>query len=121
MLESASLSPASVASEINAAAAAFKRGARGFCRTAIRDLSDSRAIHARYCNRKWLHEVHLTSTLLGDTAMRIQIEDNNENWLNWGNLVQAWLRKTKARPGHVGDLKSQLADHQVGATVSREG
>ena len=65
MLESASLSPASVASEINAPAAASKRGARGFCCSAIRDPSDSRAIHAQYCISKWLHEVHLTSTLLG--------------------------------------------------------
>jgi hypothetical protein len=49
--------------------------------------------------------------------MRIQIADNNENWLNWGNLVQAWIRKTKTRPGNVGDLKKQLADNQVNANV----
>ena len=52
--------------------------------------------------------------------MRIQITDNNENWLNWGNLVQAWIRNTKARPGNVGDLKKQLADNQVTATVDSE-
>jgi hypothetical protein len=49
--------------------------------------------------------------------MRIHIVDDNENWLNWGNLVQAWIRNTKTRPGNVGDLRRQLADNKVNADV----
>jgi len=49
--------------------------------------------------------------------MRIQIKDNAENWLNWGSLVQAWIRKTKPRPSNVGDLKKQLTDNHVNADV----
>jgi hypothetical protein len=49
--------------------------------------------------------------------MRIHIVDDNENWLNWGSLVQAWIRKTTSRPANVGDLKKQLTDNHVNADV----
>ena len=50
--------------------------------------------------------------------MRIQIFDDDQNWLNWGNLVQFWIRNDKKlRPNTVAELKKQLTDHQVTATV----
>ena len=49
--------------------------------------------------------------------MRIHIVDDNENWLNWGSLVQAWIRKTKPRPSNVGELKKQLTDNHVNADI----
>jgi hypothetical protein len=49
--------------------------------------------------------------------MRVQIHDDNENWVRWGNLVQAWIRQTKAHPISVGELKKQLRDNDIEATV----
>jgi hypothetical protein len=37
--------------------------------------------------------------------MRIEIVDDDQNWLNWGNLVQAWIRKTKTRQAMSGPSK----------------
>jgi hypothetical protein len=50
--------------------------------------------------------------------MRIQIKDDNQNWLNWGNLVQAWIGDAKMRPTNVGGLRAQLAKYEVTATVA---
>src|SRR5436190_1616912 len=49
--------------------------------------------------------------------MRVQIHDDNENWVRWGNLVQAWIRKAKTHPTTVGELKKQLTDNNIQATV----
>lgn len=49
--------------------------------------------------------------------MRIQIQDDNQNWLNWGQLVLAWIRKTQQRPVTVAQLKAQLAKNDVNAIV----
>jgi hypothetical protein len=49
--------------------------------------------------------------------MRIHIQDDNQNWLNWGNLVQAWIDNPKARPSTVGDLKKQLSGNSISAAV----
>jgi hypothetical protein len=48
--------------------------------------------------------------------MRIDIKDDNENWLNWGTLVRDWV-KGKPRPTTVKDLKAQLAEASVIAAV----
>ncbi len=50
--------------------------------------------------------------------MRIQIQDDNQNWLNWGTLVVSWIQNPGTRPATVGDLKAQLAPRGVIATVA---
>jgi hypothetical protein len=49
--------------------------------------------------------------------MRIQIQDDNQNWLNWGTLVVAWIKGTQAAPLNVQQLKQQMANNNVVATV----
>ena len=49
--------------------------------------------------------------------MRIEIHNDNQNWLNWGNLVLTWIRDPGTRPDKVGKLRTQLTDHHVTATV----
>lgn len=50
--------------------------------------------------------------------MRIQIQDDNQNWLNWGMLVRSWILDTTRRPTNVGELKSQLTKYSVIAAVA---
>jgi len=52
--------------------------------------------------------------------MRIDIQNDNQNWLNWGNLVQIWIDDAAARPINVGQLKDQLSRNSVVATVEGE-
>jgi hypothetical protein len=49
--------------------------------------------------------------------MRIDILNDNQNWLNWGRLVQVWIEDFKARPTTVRELKDQLTKNDVRATV----
>jgi hypothetical protein len=49
--------------------------------------------------------------------MRIQIEDDNQNWLNWGQLVRTWILGTQSRPTTVAELKAQLTKYGVTAIV----
>ena len=49
--------------------------------------------------------------------MRVNILDDNENWLKWGNLLQTWIDGA-ARPTNVGELKDQLAKNGIRATVA---
>jgi hypothetical protein len=49
--------------------------------------------------------------------MRIEIGNDNQNWLNWGKLVHAWIHNTSPRPTTVGELRAQLKEHQVDANV----
>ena len=49
--------------------------------------------------------------------MRIEIEDDNQNWLNWGNLVLTWIRDPQTRPHDVGQLNTQLDKNNVKAKV----
>ena len=49
--------------------------------------------------------------------MRVQIHDDNENWVRWGNLVQAWIRQTETPPATVGALRKLLTDKDINATV----
>ena len=48
--------------------------------------------------------------------MRIKIADDNQNWLNWGNLVLSWINGAQ-RPITVGELKQQLSGANVTAEV----
>ena len=48
--------------------------------------------------------------------MRIHIQDDNQNWLNWGNLVNQSIEGA-LRPTTVLELKSQLTANKVIATV----
>jgi hypothetical protein len=50
-------------------------------------------------------------------AMRIQIHDDNQNFLNWGNLVLTWIRDKTLRPTTVGQLKALLTAKGITATV----
>jgi hypothetical protein len=50
--------------------------------------------------------------------MRIQIVDDNDNWLKWGNLVQLWIDDPKTRPSNVGELKAQFERNGIYATVA---
>jgi hypothetical protein len=49
--------------------------------------------------------------------MRIQIQDDNQNWLNWGQLVLAWISNAQSRPTTVAELKAQLTKNDVAAIV----
>lgn len=49
--------------------------------------------------------------------MRIDIQNDNQNWLNWGNLVQIWIDDSRTRPTTVRELKDQLTRNSVVATV----
>jgi hypothetical protein len=50
--------------------------------------------------------------------MRIQIKDDNRNWLYWGNLVQAWIDNPGTRPTTVLELRTQLSANSIDATVA---
>jgi len=52
-----------------------------------------------------------------EDTMRIDIQNDNQNWLSWGNLVQIWIDDAKSRPTTVGELKDQLSKNDVVATV----
>jgi hypothetical protein len=49
--------------------------------------------------------------------MRIDIQNDNQNWLNWGNLVQNWIDDVKSRPTTVQELNDQLLKNSVFARV----
>jgi hypothetical protein len=49
--------------------------------------------------------------------MRIKIKDDNQNWLNWGKLVNIWIDDPTKWPKKVGELKQQLLQHSVEASV----
>src|SRR5579871_507662 len=49
--------------------------------------------------------------------MRIQIQDDNQNWLNWGQLVRAWIFDSQSRPTTVAELRAQLTKNDVTAIV----
>jgi hypothetical protein len=50
--------------------------------------------------------------------MRVKIYDDNQNWLNWGNLVQKWVDSPTSRPNTVGELRGQLTDNKVQGEVA---
>jgi hypothetical protein len=50
--------------------------------------------------------------------MRVHIRDDNQNWLNWGNLVQAWINDAEKRPTTVGALRKQLSARGIDGIVS---
>jgi hypothetical protein len=52
--------------------------------------------------------------------MRIHIQDDNQNWLNWGNLVNKWIDGAPT-PTTVLELKSQLTANNVAVTVQGAG
>jgi len=54
----------------------------------------------------------------GENTMRVDIVNDNQNWLNWGTLVQIWIGDAKQRPETVGELKKQMAAHNVRGTVA---
>ena len=49
--------------------------------------------------------------------MRVKLVDDNQNWLNWGRLVEAWIDGIKPRPTTVKDLKAQMAAASVEGVV----
>ena len=49
--------------------------------------------------------------------MRVEIVNDNQNWLNWGALVQIWIADPNRRPTTVAELKAQMAEHNVSATI----
>ena len=50
--------------------------------------------------------------------MRVDIKNDNQNWLNWGNLVQIWIDNDKMRPTTIRALKDQLTEYSIIATVT---
>jgi hypothetical protein len=50
--------------------------------------------------------------------MRINIVDDNENWLRWGNLLQTWIDSEGERPTSVGALRGQLSKYGIEASVA---
>jgi hypothetical protein len=50
--------------------------------------------------------------------MRVKIYDDNQNWLNWGNLVQTWIDDRSSRPNTVGQLRKQLVDNEIQGDVA---
>ena len=49
--------------------------------------------------------------------MRVEIVNDNQNWLNWGTLVQNWIRNPDQRPDTVGGLRDQMRTNKVAGTV----
>jgi hypothetical protein len=49
--------------------------------------------------------------------MRVKIHDDNQNWLNWGNLVQKWINDPGSRPNTVGELRGNLQQYEICAEV----
>src|SRR5204863_2672849 len=109
-------SPESEVTIVNAAAAASKWPARGFCCSVIRNLPT----HVRLTPSTAIVSGFTRSTniTLRRRTMRIEIRDDAENWLNWGNLVLTWIRNPgSSRPRNVGDLNRQLRDNHIEAKV----
>jgi hypothetical protein len=50
--------------------------------------------------------------------MRVHIRDDNQNWLNWGNLVQVWINDAGKRPTTVGELRKQLTARGIDGIVA---
>src|SRR5207237_2103531 len=50
--------------------------------------------------------------------MRVDIVNDNQNWLNWGTLVQVWIANPSQRPDTVGKLREQMVAHCVNGTVA---
>ena len=44
---------------------------------------------------------------------QINITDNTNNWLAWGNLVLAWVNGTQATPQTVHDLRTHMTAAHV--------
>jgi len=42
------------------------------------------------------------------TNHNIDIVDNVDNWLRWGNLVLSWVNQATQTPNNVGALKAQM-------------
>jgi hypothetical protein len=53
-----------------------------------------------------------------EATMRIAIVNDNQNWLNFGKLVQTWIADETQRPTTVGKLRTQLEDNNVLADVA---
>jgi hypothetical protein len=51
------------------------------------------------------------------TNHNIDITDNVDNWLRWGNLVMSWVKGATQTPKTVGALKSQMHTAGVDGTV----
>ena len=49
--------------------------------------------------------------------MRIDVKNDNQNWFNFGTLVQQWIDNAASRPTTVGALREQLKKASVAATV----
>lgn len=47
----------------------------------------------------------------------IDITDNVDNWLRWGNLVMSWVKGATQTPNNVGALKAQMHTAGVDAKV----
>jgi hypothetical protein len=60
----------------------------------------------------------LTNPSDGEITMRVEIVNDNQNWLNWGNLVLTWIRDAHQRPQTVGKLREQMRTHCVEGTVA---
>jgi hypothetical protein len=50
--------------------------------------------------------------------MRVEIVNDNQNWLNWGTPVQIWIADPNQRPDTVGKLREQMVTHCVNGTVA---
>jgi hypothetical protein len=51
------------------------------------------------------------------TNHNIDITDNVDNWLRWGNLVMSWVNSAMQTPRTVGELKAQMHTAGVDGTV----
>jgi hypothetical protein len=41
--------------------------------------------------------------------MQVQIHDDPDNWLRWGNLVRGWVFNSALRPANTTDMQTQMA------------
>ncbi|HET7884096.1 MAG TPA: hypothetical protein VFL55_24630 [Acetobacteraceae bacterium] len=51
--------------------------------------------------------------------MLVNIDDNADNWLRWGQLVQTWVNDVKSRPSDAATMQYQMS--QAGVTGSVPG
>jgi hypothetical protein len=53
--------------------------------------------------------------------MRINIDDDNENWRKWGELVKSWVDQPNTRPADTPELAAQMAQNGINGDIPGPG
>jgi hypothetical protein len=49
----------------------------------------------------------------GEAKMQVDIQDDPDNWLKWGELVRSWVFQPNTRPANTADMQTQMNDSQI--------